>query len=62
MDQPGQAIEVIHDVYDAIARGDIPGLFALLDDDVEWRAPESTAMGRQIQRSRWCSGIPRQGD
>ena len=41
--EPG--IAVVHGFNDALARGDVPGMLAFLDPQVEWRAPESLPWG-----------------
>ena len=32
-------LEIIHDVYAAFGRGDVPGVLAMLTDDVRWTTP-----------------------
>lgn len=32
-------IQVVHQAYEAFGRGDVPGVLALLKDDVEWSTP-----------------------
>ena len=32
-------LEIIHDVYAAFGRGDVPGVLAMLTDDVRWSTP-----------------------
>ena len=32
-------LQVIHDVYAAFGRGDVPGVLAMLTDDVTWKTP-----------------------
>ena len=34
-----ESLQVVKDGYAAFGRGDLPGLLALMADDVEWRAP-----------------------
>ena len=32
-------LQVVHQAYEAFGRGDVPGVLALLTDDVEWSTP-----------------------
>lgn len=32
-------LQVVHQAYEAFGRGDVPGVLALLADDVEWSTP-----------------------
>jgi ketosteroid isomerase-like protein len=34
-----QNLEVVQEVYSAFGRGDLPGLLAMLEDEVDWRLP-----------------------
>lgn len=40
-----QNVETIRGIYEAFARGDIPGVIAALADDVEWDSPETLPWG-----------------
>jgi uncharacterized protein len=40
---------LVESVYSAFGRGDIPGLLALLDDDVEWSSPKTLPQGGQFR-------------
>lgn len=43
MSQP--PAEVISDLYAAFGRGDIPAILAMIDEDIDWRAPENLPHG-----------------
>src|SRR2546430_1049808 len=37
--------DVINDLYAAFGRGDIPALLGMLDENIEWRAPDNLPHG-----------------
>ncbi len=37
--------EVISDLYAAFGRGDVPAILAMIDEDIDWRAPENLPHG-----------------
>jgi uncharacterized protein len=41
----GANARLIEQAYRAFGRGDIPGLLALIDDDVEWTSPKTLPQG-----------------
>jgi ketosteroid isomerase-like protein len=43
MSQP--PVEVVSDLYAAFGRGDIPAILAMIDEDIDWRAPENLPHG-----------------
>jgi ketosteroid isomerase-like protein len=44
----GANAQVIEQAYAAFGRGDIPGLLALLDDNVEWTSPRTLPHGGEF--------------
>ena len=44
----GANAKVIEQAYAAFGRGDIPGVLALLDDDVEWSSPRTLPQGGEF--------------
>jgi ketosteroid isomerase-like protein len=32
-------LQVVHQAYEAFGRGDVPGVLAMLTEDVEWSTP-----------------------
>jgi ketosteroid isomerase-like protein len=41
----GANARLVEQAYSAFGRGDIPGLLALIDDDVEWTSPKTLPQG-----------------
>jgi uncharacterized protein len=39
------AEEAVRSMYEAFEKGDVPGLLATLDEDIEWSAPETLPHG-----------------
>jgi hypothetical protein len=40
-----QSVEVVHAVYDACGRGDVPAVLGLFADDIAWHEPEGLPYG-----------------
>ena len=38
-------LEVVQNLYRTLERGDLPGIFDLLDPEIEWVAPSSLPYG-----------------
>lgn len=63
-----QDVETVRGAYEAFARGDIPGVLAILDPEVEWNepgggnAPSGTFRGPDAVASEVFSPIPENFD
>ena len=42
-------VELVKGAYDAFGRGDIPGVLAILSDDVEWNVPAVLPHGMKVR-------------
>ncbi len=38
-------VDLLRGIYEAFGRGDVPTILAALDEDIDWRAPESLPHG-----------------
>jgi ketosteroid isomerase-like protein len=47
MSQPSE--DLINGLYAAFGRGDVPAVLAMLDEDIEWHAPENLPHGGDFQ-------------
>ena len=45
-----EQVATVRGVYEAFARGDIPGLLDRLDPDVEWQSPPSVPFSKGLHR------------
>ena len=50
-------LEVIKSAYEAFGRGDVPGVLALLADDVDWSAPMTLPHGGRFQGKEAVGGF-----
>jgi uncharacterized protein len=50
-------VEVVQEAYDAFGRGDIPAVLGLLDENVDWRTPESVPHGGDFQGREAVGGF-----
>ena len=51
----GANARLVEQAYSAFGRGDIPGLLALIDDDVELTSPNTLPQGGESHGRRRCS-------
>ena len=52
-------VEVVHELYAAFARGDVPAILAHLAEDVEWEYGASTTNVPWLQPLRGRDAVPR---